>query len=65
MSSQFNINIDKTDLDKASAKTKEQTEASLRDLINRSNNNNTGISKLLNNKDTEYVIKAMKAIASE
>ena len=65
LSSQFNINIDKTDLDKASAKTKEQTEASLRDLVNRSNNNNTGISKLLNNKDTEYVIKAMKAIASE
>ena len=65
LSSQFNINIDKTDLDKASAKTKEQTEASLRDLINRSNNNNTGISKLLNNRDTEYVIKAMKAIASE
>ena len=65
LSSQFDINIDKTDLDKASAKTKEQTEASLRDLINKSNNNNTGISKLLNNKDTDYVVKAMKAIASE
>ena len=65
LSNQFDINIDKTDLDKASTKTKEQTEASLRDLINRSNNNNTGISKLLNNKDTDYVVKAMKAIASE
>ena len=65
LSKNFNIEIDKSDIDAATSKTKAQTEAALNDLVRRSSGNITNVSKLLNNKDTEYVIAAMKAIASE
>ena len=60
------IQIDKSDIDAASKKTREQTQASLNELVRRSSNGNiSGISNLLNNKDTEYIIAAMQALASE
>ena len=65
LSQNFNINIDKSDIDAASAKTKQQTEAALNDLVRRSSGNNVNVSKLLNNKDTQYILSAMQAIASE
>lgn len=65
LSTNFNIDIDKSDIDAAASATKAQTEAALNDLVRRSSGNVTNISKLLNNKDTEYVISAMRAIASE
>lgn len=65
LSDNFDINIDKTDIDAAASKTKEQTEAALNELVRRSTNNNVNTSKLLNNKDTEYILAAMRAIATE
>ena len=65
LSSNFGINIDKTDIDKAKSKTKAQTEKALTDLVNKTNGNTVGVSKLLNNKDTEYIVAAMRAIATE
>lgn len=65
LSDNFNINIDKSDIEAASTKTKAQTEAALNQLVQRSSGNNVNVSKLLNNKDTEYILAAMKAIATE
>ena len=65
LSENFNINIDKSDIDAASSKTKAQTEAALNQLVQRSSGNNVNVSKLLNNKDTGYILEAMKAIATE
>ena len=66
LSNNFGMEIDKSDIDAASKKTREQTQASLNELVRRSSNGNiSGISNLLNNKDTEYIIAAMQALASE
>ena len=65
LSNNFGIDIDKTDIDKAKSKTKAQTEKALTDLVNKTNGNTVGVSKLLNNKDTEYIVAAMRAIATE
>lgn len=65
LSNNFGIEIDKADIDKAKSKTKAQTEKALTDLVNKTNGNTVGISKLLNNKDTEYIVAAMRAIATE
>ncbi len=61
LSDKFKIDIDTSDVDKA----KLDAKASLNKLMSRSSNNNTNISKLINNKDSQYLINAMMAIASE
>ena len=65
LSSNFNINIDKSDIKAASLKSRAQAEKDLNDLIRRSSGNIVNTSSLINNKDTEYIIAAMKAIATE
>jgi len=65
LSDNFDIKIDKTDIEAAHTQTRAQTEKSLNELVRRSSGNTVGVSKLLNNKDTEYIIEAMKALASE
>ena len=65
LSDNFDIKIDKGDIDAAHQETKLQTEAALNDLVTRSASNNRNLSKLLNNKDTNYILSAMTAIASE
>ena len=65
LSDNFDIKIDKGDIDAAHQETKLQTEAALNDLVTRSASNNRNLSKLLNNKDTNYILTAMTAIASE
>ena len=65
LSDNFNIKIDKSDIDAAHTKSKAEAEKQLNDLVQRSSNNIVGTSKLLNNKDTDYIIQAMKALASE
>lgn len=61
LSDKFKIDIDTSDVDQA----KLDAKASLNKLMSRSSNNNTNISKLINNKDSQYLINAMMAIASE
>ena len=65
LSDNFDIKIDKGDIDAAASKTRAQTEKALNELVQRSSGNNTNISKLLNNKDTAYLLEAMSAIAKE
>ena len=65
LSDNFNIKIDKSDIDAAHTKSKAEAEKQLNDLVRKSSNNIVGTSKLLNNKDTDYIIQAMKALASE
>ena len=65
LSDNFDIKIDKADIEAAHTQTRAQTEKSLNELVRRSSGNTVGVSKLLNNKDTEYIIEAMKALASE
>lgn len=61
----LNIKIDRADIEQAATKSKAETERNLRELIQRTTGNNVGVSKLLNNKDTEYIVNAMYALASE
>lgn len=66
LSNNFNINLKSSDIDKAAHnKTKAQTQAALNELISRTTGNTVNLSKLINNKDTDYVLNAMIAIASE
>lgn len=65
LSDKFDIKIDKSDISAAASKTKAQTEASLKELVQRSSGNNVNVSKLLNNKGTDYILAAMKALATE
>ena len=65
LSDNFNIKLDKSDIDSAHELTRAETEAKLNELVTRSSSNNRNIGKLLNNKDTSYILNAMAAIASE
>ena len=62
LSNNFGIDIDKSDIDTASKKTRAEGKAALNELVRRTTGNNTNLSKLLNNQDTEYIISAMSLI---
>ena len=67
LSSNLDINVSKSDLEKVASGSRAQTEAAINQLLR--NNSNGGnaeqISKVLNDKDTNYIISAMRAIAGE
>ena len=65
LSNNFGIDIDKSDIDTASKKTRAEGKAALNELVRRTTGNNTNLSKLLNNQDTEYIISAMTSLAKE
>ena len=65
LSNNFNINIDKGDIEQAATQSREKAKAALNQLVTRSANNNTNISSLLGNKDTDYLLKVMSAISAE
>ena len=61
LSANFDINIDPKEVTKASRETKERQ---LKKILQQSSDGKS-ISKIINNKDTEYIINAMRAIAAE
>lgn len=65
LSEKFDINIDKSDISEAAKRSKKDAERALRELVSRSTGNATGMTKLLNNKDTGFLLNAMTAIAKE
>ena len=65
LSKNFGIDIDESDIDAASRKTKLQTKAALNELVKRNSGNTVNISKLLNNQSNEYIISAMSELARE
>ena len=67
LSSNLDINVSKSDLEKATSNSRAQTEAAIQQLLRNSSNggNAEQISKVLNDKDTNYIISAMRAIAGE
>ena len=66
LSSKFDLNEkDKSDIEVAAKESKAKTKAALNDLIRRSTNNTTNASKLINNRDTNYIVSVMRAIAGE
>ena len=65
LSKNFGIDIDESDIDVASRKTKLQTKAALNELVKRNSGNTVNISKLLNNQSNEYIISAMSELARE
>ena len=64
LSTKLDIDIDKSEIARAASISKAKTEQTLNDLINR-NGGMANMSKVLNNKDTSYLLSAMSAIASE
>lgn len=65
LSDNFGVEINKSDIESAHEMTRAETEAKLNELVTRSSSNNRNIGKLLNNKDTSYILNAMAAIAAE
>lgn len=65
LSKNFGIDIDESDIDAASRKSKLQTKAALNELVKRNSGNTVNISKLLNNQSNEYIISAMSELAKE
>ena len=65
LSSNFDIKIDKSDIESAAKLSRAEAQKHLDDLVRRSTNNTVNTSKLLNNKGTEYILAAMEAIAKE
>lgn len=65
LSDNFNIDLNTSDVQSAASQSKEKAKSALNRLVDRSSGNNTNISSLLNNKDTNYILSAMTELARE